>query len=67
LAGGLLGTFGATVPTPGGLPQMAGGSFHGGVPPTLPHGAVPVGRDLSAYRAAPVMFAARAPGLLRRN
>lgn len=52
--------------TPGALPPIAGGGFHG-VVPTMPHGMHPVGRDLSAYRAAPVLFATRAPAMIRRD
>ena len=62
---------GAGLPSSGGIsqmvPQMGGVPYHGGMAATLPHGAVPVGRALSAYRSAPIQFAARAPGLLRRN
>jgi hypothetical protein len=51
----------------GGISPMGGVPYHGGMAATLPHGAVPVGRALSAYRSAPVQYAARGPGLLRRN
>jgi hypothetical protein len=37
------------------------------VPATLPHGASPVGRDLAAYRAAPVLYAVRAPVAIQRD
>jgi len=49
------------------LPTIANASFHGGVPATMPHGPAAVGRDLAAYRAAPVLFAVRAPSPLRRD
>jgi hypothetical protein len=42
---------------------------HGGVPPTMPRTAAPIGRNLAAYRAAPVLLAIRPPvsagGLIR--
>ncbi len=44
----------------------AGLPFAAGVPATLPHGSVGVGRGLAAYRAAPVLYATRAPQLIRR-
>jgi hypothetical protein len=51
---------------PGGLPQAAGGGFHGGVPATIAHVTPSVGRDLAAYRAMPIQFTARGPALIRR-
>jgi hypothetical protein len=45
---------------------MASSGFHG-VVPTMQHGTRPVGRDLAAYRAVPVQFAARAPPMLQRD
>jgi hypothetical protein len=47
-------------------PPIAGAGFHG-VVPTMSHGTRPVGRDLAAYRAAPVLFATRGPPMLQRN
>jgi hypothetical protein len=67
LAGGALPMPLAWPAAPGALPQIAGGGFHGGVPATVAHGAVPVGRDLAAYRAMPTVFAARGPSLIRRD
>ncbi len=51
---------------PGALPPIAGGGFDG-VVPTVPHRMHPVGRDLSAYRVAPVLFATRTPAMIRRE
>ncbi len=45
----------------------AGLPFAGGIPATIPHGPAGVGRDLAAYRAAPVLYAARVPLPLRRQ
>jgi len=67
LAGGGLPTAPAWPVTPGALPFAAGAGFHGGLPATMPHAAPPVGRDLASYRAAPVLFAARAPVAIRRE
>jgi Transglycosylase SLT domain len=52
--------------TPGVMSPMANAGFHGLVP-TMPHVFRPVGRDLAAYRAAPVMFATRAPAMVQRD
>ena len=67
LAGGLPPMAGAWPMLPGALPSVASTGYHGGVPATLPHGASPVGRDLAAYRAAPVLYAVRAPMAIRRE
>jgi hypothetical protein len=48
------------------MSAMASSGFHG-VVPTMQHGTRPVGRDLAAYRAVPVQFAARAPPMLQRD
>ena len=50
-----------------GMQAGAGLPFAGGVPATLPHGPAAVGRDLAAYRAAPVLYATRAPLLIKRD
>jgi hypothetical protein len=65
LAGGAAPMPAAWPGAPGGLPQIAGGGFHGGVPATVAHGAAPIGRDLAAYRAMPVRFAAHGPSMIR--
>lgn len=49
------GRFGVPPPTTGGPARV-------GIPATLPHAAPATGRDLAAYRAAPVLFAHRPPG-----
>ena len=49
-----------------GMQSVAGLQFAAGVPATLPHGPAGVGRGLAAYRAAPVLYAARAPLLPRQ-
>jgi len=67
LAGGMPPTAGAWPVMPGALPSGAGAGYHGGAPATLPHGASPVGRDLAAYRAAPVLYAVRAPVAIQRE
>ncbi len=61
LAGGMPPIAGAWPVMPGALPSGAASGYPGGVPATLPHGAPSVGRDLAAYRAAPVLYAIRAP------
>jgi hypothetical protein len=66
LPGALPGTPGV-FPGPGSLPLGGATGFHGGMPATLPHGPAPVGRDLAAYRAAPVLYAVRAPVPLQRQ
>jgi len=52
--------------TPAAMSPIASAGFHGLVP-TMQHGTRPVGRDLAAYRAMPVQFAARAPPMVRRD
>jgi hypothetical protein len=54
-------------PTPGGMPAAGGLRFAGGVPATIPHLAAGIGRDLAAYRSAPVLYAVRAPVAIGRN
>jgi hypothetical protein len=69
LAGGALTVAAAAAwpVAPGGMPQAAGGGYHGGVPATIAHAAASVGRDLAAYRTMPILFASRAPPMLQRN
>jgi hypothetical protein len=67
LASGTLPMTGAWPGAPATLPPIAGAGYHGGMPATIPHGASPVGRDLAAYRAAPVLYVARAPVAIRRE
>jgi hypothetical protein len=45
----------------GGTPPAAGGTLRFGIPATLPHGPAQSGRNLAAYRAAPILFANRPP------
>jgi hypothetical protein len=52
--------------TPGVVSPPGNAGFHGMVP-TMSHGIHPVGRDLAAYRAMPVMFATRAPPAVQRD
>jgi hypothetical protein len=47
--------------------RPTGGLFQGGIAATLPHLAAPLGRDLTAYRAAPILFAFRAPPMVARE
>ena len=64
---GTPGTAGAgPATTPGVMSPTANAGFHGLVP-AMPHVFRPVGRDLAAYRAAPVMFATRAPAMVQRD
>ena len=67
LASGTLPTTGAWPAMPAAMPSIVGGGFHGGMPATIPHAAASVGRDLASYRATPVLLAARAPIMLRRE
>jgi hypothetical protein len=52
---------------PVGMQAAAGLRYAGGVPATIPHLAAGVGRDLAAYRSAPILYAVRAPVAIRRN
>jgi hypothetical protein len=52
--------------TPGVMSPAGNAGFHGLVP-TMSHGIHPVGRDLAAYRAMPVMLATRAPPAVQRD
>jgi len=61
------GAVAASPASPGGVPHAAGGGFRGGVPATISHAAASVGRDLAAYRTAPIMFATRGPMVQRQN
>jgi hypothetical protein len=48
-------------PGPSGMPSVGGGGFRGAVPGGIARGAAVVGRDLAAYRAAPIVLAVRGP------
>jgi hypothetical protein len=52
--------------TPGAISPVANAGYHG-IVPTMQHAIHPVGRDLAAYRAQPVLFAAHAPPMARRD
>ena len=52
--------------TPAVMSPIANAGFHG-LAPTMSRGMHPVGRALAAYRAAPVMFATRAPPMVQRD
>lgn len=54
-------------PAPSGAPPSAGGLFRRGVPASFPHMPVSAARDLTAYRAAPILLAARLPPPISRN
>jgi hypothetical protein len=56
----------APATAPGAVPTMAGGGFHSAVP-TMSHEFHPIGRDLAAYRSAPILFATRPPPIARRD
>jgi len=67
LAGGMplpTGTWPAA--TPAAMSPIANAGFHG-IVPTMQHAIHPVGRDLAAYRAQPVLFATRAPPMPQRD
>jgi hypothetical protein len=67
LAGGMPPMTGAwPAATPAAMSPIASAGFHGMVP-TMQHAIHPVGRDLAAYRAQPVLFATRAPPMPQRD
>jgi hypothetical protein len=53
--------------SPAALSPIVGGGFRGGLPATMPRAGPQVGRDLAAYRAMPILLAARAPMALRQD
>ena len=59
-------TAAAPAAAPAAMSPIASAGFHGLVP-TMQHGTRPVGRDLAAYRAMPIQFAARAPTMPQRD
>jgi hypothetical protein len=67
LAGGAYPPMSGLPAVPGVIPGLGGALTRGSVPATLPHGPAPVGRGLAAYRAAPILYATRAPVSIRRD
>jgi hypothetical protein len=51
---------------PARIPRPGDGLYQGGMPATIPHLGMTAGRDLAAYRAAPVLLAARTPLVMPR-
>ena len=65
-SGGVLAAVQSWPTAPAARQEAAGLRYAGGVPATIPHLAAGTGRDLAAYRSAPILSAVRGPVAIRR-